>query len=77
MLCRVAAVSLLVHHHRLYLISFGIIEPILIILKIEYRFKPALWGGGGGSGGWGGGGGRFGEWEDGRRMQPRKLQCFI
>ena len=45
MLCRVAAVkSLLVHHPSAgyIFISFGNIEPILVILKIEYPFKPAL-----------------------------------
>ena len=37
--------------------SFGIIELILVILKIEYRFSQRQWGGGGGRGGGGGGGG--------------------
>ena len=53
MLCRVKAVkSLPVHFYSAgyILISFGVIEPILVILKIKYRL-PALGGGGGGRGG--------------------------
>ena len=42
MLCRVTAVKMsprTLSYCRLYFISFGIIDPILVILKIEYRFS--------------------------------------
>ena len=67
MLCRVAAVqSLPVYHHSAdYVFKFfGIIEPILVILKVEYRLSRRLRGVGGGGG-------------VGERMQHRKLQCCI
>ena len=44
-------------------ISFGIIKPILVTLKVEYRFSRC-WGGGAGWGA-GGGGGRMGGVEGG------------
>ena len=48
--CPMTAIRLLpvLHHSADYIFhSFGIIEPLLVTLKIEYRFNRCLWGGGG------------------------------
>ena len=70
--CHVAAVKRLpvLHHNAVYIfifISFGIIEPMLVTLKIEYSLWRCWVRGFGGAGGGGGGG----------RMQPRKLYSCI
>ena len=53
---------------QVIVISFGVIEPILGFLKIEYRLNRRWRGGGGREGGGGVGG---------LRMQPRKLQSCL
>ena len=47
--CRMAAVKRLpvLHHSADYFFSFGINEPVLVTLKIQYRLRSCVGGGGG------------------------------